>query len=99
MSDENERSVGATGSVREPLAFAVMLPDSYVVVKSLHSAFEASDMCCGGPIVPLYRSPSLTDAERDAVRYFAHIRPHAESMTEQHAATLRGLLERTKGSA
>jgi len=37
---------------------------------------------------------TLTDKEREAVRYFAHIRPPSDGMTQLHRATLRGLLER-----
>jgi hypothetical protein len=36
----------------------------------------------------------LTDEEREAVRYFAHIRPHSARMTQLHAATVRGLAKR-----
>jgi hypothetical protein len=47
-------------------------------------------------VVPLYRSPTLADAEREAVadaagRYVEGLTPKAE----HYAATLRGLLERT----
>lgn len=42
-------------------------------------------------VVPLYRSPTLTDAERQVIAWAADI------MSDASAATLRGLLERTKG--
>lgn len=41
----------------------------------------------------------LTDAEREAVRYMiaaGKFGQRDEALTEEHAATLRGLLERTK---
>jgi hypothetical protein len=38
--------------------------------------------------------PTLTDAEREAVRYFAHMQPHSKDMNQRHAATLCGLLDR-----
>jgi hypothetical protein len=49
----------------------------------------------GSEVVPLYRSPTLTDAEREAIadaagRYVEGITPKAQ----EYAATLRGLLER-----
>jgi hypothetical protein len=53
--------------------------------------------CVGvGAILPLYRQPqpTLTDEEREALRYFAHIQPCSKDMTQRHAATLRGLLDR-----
>jgi hypothetical protein len=40
---------------------------------------------------PLYRSPTLTDAEREAIAFGI-----ACVTTDKHAATLRLLLERTK---
>jgi hypothetical protein len=58
--DNEEPSAASAGSVSEPLAFAVMQPDSYVVVLSLPSAFAMRDMCGGGAIVPLYRQPQPT---------------------------------------
>ena len=57
MSDDNERSVASAGSVGEPVAFAVMQPDSYVVVHTRHAAVVRREMCGGGKIVPLYRQP------------------------------------------
>ena len=63
----------------------------------------------GGTVVPLYRSPSLTDAEREAVvqsadfadwdaEYFAADRNKSlADGAAQRAATLRGLLERHGG--
>ena len=44
-------------------------------------------------IVPLYRSPTLTDAEREAIQFFAVIDSNDE-MLGGHAAILRGLLSR-----
>jgi hypothetical protein len=45
------------------------------------------------------RGPTLTDAEREAVRYMiaaGKFGQRDEALTEEHAATLRGLLERMK---
>jgi hypothetical protein len=95
----------SSGSVSEPMAFAVTQPDSYVVVHSLHSAFAMRDMCGGGEIVPLYRKPqpTLTDAEREAVEQAAQWMVqlakdrgeiHSAGYFVDDAATLRGLLER-----
>jgi hypothetical protein len=95
MNDTNERSVASAVFVGEPLAFAVIQPDSYVVVHSLHSAFAMRDMCGGGDIIPLYRhpQPTLTDAEREAIEECVRFAFPARHPT---AVTLRGLLERLK---
>ena len=50
----------------------------------------------GGTVVPLYRSPSLTDAEREAVGRAEFL--CAQAGLEKSATTLRGLLERLGGS-
>ena len=104
MSDENERSVASAGSVCEPLAFAVMQPDSYSVFASKPLAEKRQELCMGGEIIPLYRQPqpTLTDAQREAVRFAATAAlPETEKLggvvgelCRMHAATLRGLLER-----
>lgn len=100
MKDESEQSNPSTGSVGEPLAFAVMQPDSYVVVHSLHSAFAMRDMCGGGEIVPLYRQPqpTITGAEREAVQVArdAYADDDGNAECEEIAAVLSRLLERTK---
>ena len=49
----------------------------------------------GTPIVPLYRSPTLTDEEREAVGYFGQIEGcQYLDAANRHAAALRGILER-----
>jgi hypothetical protein len=48
-------------------------------------------------VLPLWLDgpqPTLTDEEREAVRYFAHMQPHSKDMNQRHAATLCGLLDR-----
>ena len=49
----------------------------------------------GGTVVRLYRSPSLTDAEREAVGRAEFL--CAQAGLEKSATTLRGLLERMGG--
>ena len=98
MSETNERSVGSRGSVGEPLAYAVMQPDAYVVVHTRLAASVMLDTCGGGEVVPLYRhtQPTLTEAEREAVDSAAHAAAQLYVGPEgvRIAATLRGLLER-----
>jgi hypothetical protein len=45
-------------------------------------------------VVPLYRSPTLTDAEREAIEVAAEA--YVADHGERFAATLRAMLERTK---
>jgi hypothetical protein len=48
----------------------------------------------GCTVIPLYRSPAITDEERGAVEHFAR------EFKGENAATLRSLLKRTsKGTA
>ena len=82
-------------NTNEPVAYAVMQPDSYVVVHTRHAASVMRDTCGGGEVVPLYRSPTLTDAEREAVE-LAYSRLTADTHYASVAAVLRGLLERLK---
>jgi hypothetical protein len=103
MSDENERSVASAGSV-EPVAWAVM--DGTKTLVGYHSCSrekaEAWAREYGFPeVVPLYRSPTLTDVERasmtraietlEGVEYMEAFRTENDATA---AATLRGLLER-----
>ncbi len=71
MSDENERSVASAGSHREPVAWAVVLADGQRIydVYGIEEEAKAIDEAVSGNhgIIPLYRSPTLTDAEREAV--------------------------------
>jgi hypothetical protein len=53
----------------------------------------ASYVVDGTPIVPLYRSPTLTDEEREAIE-MAYSRLTAIPHYEAVSATLRRLLER-----
>ena len=46
-------------------------------------------------VVPLYRSPTLTDAEREAVEHAEWaLREIVDATCDKAAATLRGILER-----
>ena len=102
MSDTNERSVGSRGSHGEPVAWGVFYPDG-----KLHSSWDshAKAECTavtmrkfdhlGVYVSPLYRSPTLTDAEREAIREACdegrwYLKDYS------HIDTLRGLLERMK---
>ena len=103
MSDTNERSVASTGSVCEPVAWAVFTPDGFTRVL----AFSRDDArierkSASEQIAPLYRQPqpTLTDAEREAVEWCRNnvtaIAHPSSAFAHIHAAALRGLLERLK---
>jgi hypothetical protein len=90
----------AACDTRQPMAWAVnhahgtTVWDSETQARKAADEWLASRVWVWAEVVPLYSSPTLTDAEREAVRYFAHIRPHIAGMTQLHAATLLGLLKR-----
>lgn len=105
MSDENERSVASAGSVAgEPVAWAVVWEnderfDRYTVSFTEEAARRRAASCPSmkSNIVTLYRSPALTDDEREAIAYFAAIDgPQYLADANEAATTLRFLLERTK---
>jgi len=76
----------------KPFAWAV-IGDGYEYATLLpeHAGAVAEEE--GGRVVPLYRSPTLTDAEREAVQIAVEYVGSAFQV-EHHAATLRGLLDR-----
>jgi hypothetical protein len=79
------------GTKQEPVAWAILHLE-YQFVSLLREVAEARNVF-DAPLVPLYRSPTLTDEEREAVRFFADIHSDDEPPHE-YAATLRKLLER-----
>lgn len=76
----------------KPFAWAV-IGDAYEYATLLAEHAGAVAEEDGGRVVPLYRSPTLTDEEREAVEECVRF---AFPATHQTAATLRGLLERTQ---
>jgi len=79
------------------LAFASDGSESSAVYMTDGEAQAAAD-AWGWHVAPLYRSFTLTDAEREALEIAVEYVGSAYAV-EHHAATLRGLLERTRGSA
>ena len=104
MSDTNERSVASTGSV------AAMLTDREMAVEILRlrvaeleqairrlAEQDATLSVCDGNVI-VEMDATLTPEERDAVGWafsLANAFPEFDN-TVKCAATLRGLLERTK---
>jgi len=83
----------------DPVAWAVDRGAVYPVLCYTHcdALHEASKS--RGEVVPLYRSPALTDAEREAIAVCAAACENAAqygiSDDARRAAALRGLLART----
>lgn len=98
MSDETTpqdsaaMSPASDGSVAgKPVAWAALRDDGDIAWIGYTPDCAADGACCRR-IVPLYRSPSLTAAEREAVETCI---ADDEAMTHHsRAAILRGLLER-----
>jgi hypothetical protein len=65
MNETNERSVGSRGS--QPVGWGAVASDGSVVCMMRRRADVASYVVDGTPIVRLYRSPTLTDEEREAI--------------------------------
>ena len=94
MNETNERSVGSRGSHREAVAWAVMLADGDRIydVYAIEEEAKAIDAVVTGNhgVVPLCRSPTLTDEERQVIFRAMYRVVGADS------AKLWSLLERTK---
>jgi len=89
-----EPSPASAGS--QPVAFAVFGADGHCVgtyATQEHARIVTEELACDGMVCePLYRQPTLTDEEREAI---------AGAIASEHgrgafawAATLKGLLER-----
>ena len=113
MNDENKRSVASAGSVAgEPVAWAVVgsgeteghvagLHDTRMEAEMRISRMESVGDCARAAemsVVPLYRSPTLTAAEREAIEAaIDRFRDWVNGTDDdEREATLCGLLERTK---
>jgi hypothetical protein len=91
--------MGAAGedemSDNEPVAFAA-INDNGDIAWIGYTQEAAADGASGRVVVPLYRSPTLTDEEREAIKWFATYGYSSDGVPGRNAATLRGLLERTR---
>jgi hypothetical protein len=77
-------------SDNEPVAFAA-INDNGDIAWIGYTQEAAADGASGRVVVPLYRSPTLTDAERVAIRFAIVLNDEPDD-----AAALRGLLDRTQ---
>ncbi|NBW17095.1 MAG: hypothetical protein EBR82_54875 [Caulobacteraceae bacterium] len=88
---------------REPVAWAILHKD-HQYVSLLRETAEANNVYVDAEIVPLYRSPTLTAEEREAIKqamngYEAWMDDNSardRPDVQRDFATLRALLERTK---
>ena len=104
MSDENERSVASAGS--QPAAWAVLRIDGsvYDVYRYEEEAKAIDEVVTGNHgVVPLCRSLTLTDAEREAIAYGVMLCEATAGCANERATidgasraadVLRGLLKR-----
>ena len=103
-NDTNEPSLASAGS--QPVAWAVWSPtwDYPISYASIYKRYEEAVEVCGkigcsvDDIVPLYRSPTLTDEERTAIGLACSVFEDYK-MSRLHSAAdevLERLLERTK---
>jgi hypothetical protein len=96
MSNDTERSVGSAGS--QPVAWAVEFVGEVEPFCLSFAKGKAIDEAGGvGRVVALYRSPTLTDEEREAVEWA--INKTAQSYDDAEGGpmkreALRGLLAR-----
>jgi hypothetical protein len=77
----------------EPVAWLAH-SDEFQMVSLFREHAEAGATENEAAVAPLYRSPTLTDAEREAIRFAAVLYEMGDRAED--AATLRGLLERTR---
>ena len=96
MSDENERSVASAGS--QPVAWRVYAEDGSETVLLFYELARAAADEWNWSVEPLYRSPTLTEAEQLAIAWAAR---EADEWDEEdspevaaHADALRGLARR-----
>ena len=101
-TDANEPSAASAGS--RPVAWAVVLADGQRIydVYGIEEEAKAIDEAVTGNhgIIPLYRSPTLTDEEREAVGRAAMLIDDTliddSDLALNDYQALRGLYERTK---
>jgi hypothetical protein len=80
----------------QPIAWVAFAADGSESAVAVMHRDEADEIAArhGWAVAPLYRSPTLTDAEREAIRFAAVLYEMGDRAED--AATLRGLLERTR---
>ncbi len=96
QSESVERGLPRTGNTQEPVAWAVIYPTGDAGVLCFFRRDAEERATASDRVVPLYRSPTLTDEEREAI-YRAEARLRTAYVPDDAtAATLRSLLARTQ---
>ncbi len=73
---------------QEPIAWAVMQPDSYRVFVSYDQALAHRDVCAGGDIVPLYKEEDSVQKMLDAIRSAQFDELELPEINEQNKSTV-----------
>jgi hypothetical protein len=103
MKDNDEQSIPSRGSHGKPDAWFAVGQDGRLLWGERRREMVARYVVDGTPIVPLYRSPTLTVEERAAIEYGVLLCDATAGMANDRATidgasraadVLRGLLER-----
>jgi polyhydroxyalkanoate synthesis regulator phasin len=73
----------------EPMAWAVMQPDSYSVFVSYDQALEHREDCAGGDIVPLYKEEDSVQKMLHAIRSAQFDELNLPEITEKNTSTVK----------
>jgi hypothetical protein len=93
---ESRQSERGTGSTQEPAAWGLPNADGEVWCVSTDPQNLERDCPTNRRLVPLYRAPSLTDSEREAIVAAIRSWP-AIGVSKENVESLRGLLKRLQG--
>lgn len=74
---------------QEPMAWAVMQPDSYRVFVSYDQALAHREDCAGGDIVQLYKEEQQTQKMLDAIRSAQVDELELPEINEQNKSTVK----------
>ena len=108
MSDDNTQasatpspaSAGYHGSASRwkgvPVAWAAVGRNGVPMWLAYHRQDAEGAVVGIAEVVPLYRSPTLTDEEREAIAWCVGMAETTATECDEELAALRGLLERTK---
>jgi len=82
-------NIGFIMNKQEPIAWAVMQPDSYRVFISYNQAIAHREDCAGGDIVPLYKEEDQVQKMLDAIKSAQADELFLPEITEQNNTTLK----------
>ena len=86
----------SAGSHGDPVAWLIDCGGEWQMVSLSRENADAAADENDAEVVPLYRSPTLTDAEREAIAWCVEMAATTATECDEKLAALRGLLERTK---